>query len=904
MQGHPHSDWHTRAAEDSLAALDSGPDGLSADEAQRRLEQHGPNRLPQRKGDGPLKRFLLQFHNLLIYVLLASCGVTLILGEWLDSAVIFGVVLINAVVGFVQEGKAEQAMRAIQKMLTQESRVRRDGKVSVVDAEHLVPGDLVLLEAGDRVPADLRLLDTRNLRIEEAALTGESLPSDKGREPVGAAASLGDRSSMAYSGTLVSAGSGVGLVVATAGHTELGRISHLLGDVQRLQTPLLADMAHFARQLTLIIVVLSAATFAFGVLLRDYSAGDMLMAAVGLAVAAIPEGLPAVLTIILALGVQRMARHRAIIRRLPAVESLGAVTVICSDKTGTLTRNEMTVQRVFTREHSYEVGGVGYAPSGTIHCDDGRLCELETANDLLELSRAGLLANSASLHDLPDGWGIAGDPTEAALLTLAGKVGLHLPQESQRLPRVDAIPFSAERRSLASLHHDHAGHGLIYQFGAPERLLEICQRQWRAGSDEPLERRYWHQRLDEGARQGLRMIGLAIRPLEQARQQLDEDDLNEGFVLLGLVGMIDPPREEAIRAIAECVSAGIAVKMITGDHAATAAAIARRLGLEGGRALTGAELDDLSDAELDARLAATSVFARTSPTHKLRLVERLQAGGARVAMTGDGVNDAPALKRADIGIAMGIKGTEAAKEAAQMVLADDNFATLVEAVAEGRTVYDNLKKSILFILPTNGGQALVLLVAIALGLALPITPLQILWVNMITAVTLALTLAFEPSERGLMQQPPRDPKAPLLGGWLLWRVLCVSLLLTVTSLGLFLLTQQQGWTLEESRTLAVNVLVAGEIGYLFSCRRLREPAYFGVRHNPMVWAMVFLLLLLQLAFTYWAPLQQLFGTAALSLNAWGWCLLGAVGVCLAVELEKVFYRRRHPARGEREAATR
>jgi len=898
MQGHPHSDWHTRPAEDSLAALNSGPDGLSADEAERRLQEHGPNRLPERHGDGPLKRFLLQFHNLLIYVLLASCGVTLIIGEWLDSAVILGVVLINALVGFIQEGKAEQAMRAIQKMLTQESRVRRDGKVHVVDAEHLVPGDLVLLEPGDRVPADLRLLDTRDLRIEEAALTGESVPSDKRSAPVEASASLGDRSSMAYSGTLVSAGSGVGLVVATAGHTELGRISHLIGDVQRLQTPLLADMAHFARQLTLIIVALALVTFAFGVLLRGYSVEDMLMAAVGLAVAAIPEGLPAVLTIILALGVQRMARRRAIVRRLPAVESLGAVTVICSDKTGTLTRNEMTVQRVFTSEHSYEVEGVGYAPQGSIRCDDGRLCALDSADDLLELARAGLLANSASLHQREDGWGIAGDPTEAALLTLAGKLGLTPTQEFQRLPRVDAIPFSADRRSLASLHHDHAGHGLIYQFGAPERLLEICQSQWRAGSDEPLDRRYWHHCLDQGASQGLRMIGLAMRPLEQGRQQLEEDDLGEGFVLLGLVGMIDPPREESIRAIAECRHAGIAVKMITGDHAATAAAIAERLGLPGGRALTGAELDALGDAELDARLAETSVFARTSPSHKLRLVERLQAGGARVAMTGDGVNDAPALKRADIGIAMGIKGTEAAKEASQMVLADDNFATLVDAVAEGRTVYDNLVKSILFILPTSGGQALVLLAAIALGLALPITPLQILWVNMITAVTLALTLAFEPAERQLMEQPPRDPRAPLLSGWLLWRILCVSVLLTLGSLGLFLITQQQGWALEESRTLAVNVLVAGEIGYLFGCRRLREPADFGLRRNPMVWSMVLLLVVLQLAFTYWTALQALFDTAALSLNAWGWCLLGAVVVGGAVELEKALYRRRHPARSE------
>lgn len=901
MQTPPHSDWHAQAADSSLAALNSSQDGLASSEAERRLQEHGPNRLPQRQRTSALKRFLLQFHNVLIYVLLVSCGITLFLGEWLDSAVIFGVVLINAIVGFIQEGKAEQAMLAIQKMLTHESRVRRDDKVHVLPAEELVPGDVVLLEAGDRVPADLRLLATRELRIEEAALTGESLPSDKQVEPVQASASLGDRSSMAYSGTLVSAGSGEGLVVATAGHTELGRISHMLGDVKRLQTPLLTDIAHFAKQLTLIILILALATFGLGVLLRGYSAEDMLMAAVGLAVAAIPEGLPAVLTIILALGVQRMARHRAIIRHLPAVESLGAVTIICTDKTGTLTRNEMTVQRVFTADHSYEVEGVGYAPDGSIRCDDGRLCMLDEAQDLIELARAGLLANSATLRLLEDSWCISGDPTEAALLTLAGKLGLGRQQESRRLPRVDAIPFSSERRSLASLHHDHSGHGLIYQFGAPERLLEVCNRQWSEGRDEALDLRYWHQRLDEGARQGLRMIGLALRPLEEPQPMLNESDLNGDFVFLGLVGMIDPPREEAIRAIAESHKAGIAVKMITGDHAATAEAIAERLGLAGGKPLTGAEVDQLSDAELDARLAETSVFARTSPTHKLRLVERLQACGERVAMTGDGVNDAPALKRADIGIAMGIKGTEVAKEAAQMVLADDNFATLVHAVAEGRTVYDNLKKSILFILPTNGGQALVLLAAIALGLSLPITPLQILWVNMITAVTLALTLAFEPAERNIMRLPPRSPQAPLLSGWMLWRIAFVSILLTLASGGLFEFSQASGWTLEASRTLAVNVLVAGEIGYLFSCRRLSEPACFGIRRNPMVWGMVLLMLLLQLGFTYWVPLQRLFDTTGLDLVAWGWCLLTALGVCLLVELEKTLHRRRQARALRREA---
>lgn len=756
----PH--WHALAPAESLERLASQDTGLDSAEASRRLHQHGPNRLPQRAGKGALQRFALQFHNLLIYVLLAAGAGTALLGEWVDSAVILGVVLINATVGFIQEGKAEQAMRAIQNMLTLEARVRRDGQVLHIPAESLVPGDLVLLEAGDRVPADLRLLETRDLRIEEAALTGESVPSDKLIHAVQADASLGDRDSMAYSGTLVSAGSGTGVVVATGAHTELGRINHLLGSVESLQTPLLADMARFARQLTLLIIGLALVTFVFGILVRGYPGEDMLLAAVGLAVAAIPEGLPAVLTIILALGVRRMASRQAIIRRLPAVESLGAVTTICSDKTGTLTRNEMTVQQVFTAEHRYEVEGIGYAPQGSVHCDGGQLCDLDSANDLRELTRAGLLANSASLNLCAEQWCITGDPTEAALLTLAGKLALNPEQEAAHLPRVDAIPFSSERRCLASLHHDHSGHGLIYMIGAPERLLEVCNRQWAAGSASALDPELWHRRLAEGASQGLRMIGLAMRPLGRAQSQLDYSDLEGDFILLGLVGMIDPPREEAIRAIAECHSAGIGVKMITGDHAATAGAIAERLGLGGGAPLTGAEIDRLDDAALEACLAHTHVFARTDPSHKLRLVERLQATGQRIAMTGDGVNDAPALKRADIGIAMGIKGTEAAKEASQMVLADDNFATIAHAVEEGRTVYDNLKKSILFILPTNGGQALVLLVAIALGLTLPITPLQILWVNMVTAVTLALALAFEPAESDLMQRAPRDPRTPLL----------------------------------------------------------------------------------------------------------------------------------------------
>lgn len=885
------SDWHAQPAHQALAHFDTAIEGLSHADAEQRLNEVGPNRLPARTTQGPLKRLILQFHNLLIYVLLVAALVTLMLGEWLDSAVIFGVVVINAIVGFIQEGKAEQAMRAIQKMLTLDSKVRRSGQTTYAPVEHLVPGDLVVLEAGDRVPADLRLVECRDLRIEEAALTGESLPVDKQVDAVASDASLGDRRSMAYSGTLVSAGSGLGVVVATAGNTELGKISHMLGDVVGLQTPLLADMARFAKQLTIIILILALGTFAFGVLLRGYSSEEMLLAAVGLAVAAIPEGLPAVLTITLALGVQRMASRRAIVRRLPAVESLGAVTVICSDKTGTLTRNEMTVQQVFTAAHHYRIEGVGYAPEGDIHCDGVRVDADEATDDLVELARAGLLCNSASLLQTGGHWAITGDPTEAALLSLAGKLRLLRETEITHRPRIDGIPFSSEQRAMASLHRDLDGQGLIYMVGAPERLLEVCSHQWRDGAPEPIEQRHWHRVLVDGAGEGLRMLALALRPVGAPKDRLSSSDLEKDLVLLGLVGMIDPPREEAITAIGKCHAAGIQVKMITGDHAVTASAIASRLGLGSNPALTGADLDQLSDAELDRLLDETSVFARTTPAHKLRLVQRLQATGSRVAMTGDGVNDAPALKRADIGVAMGIKGTEVAKEASQMVLADDNFATIADAVEEGRTVYDNLKKSILFILPTNGGQALVLLAAIALGITLPIMPLQILWVNMITAVTLALALAFEPAEGDLMRRPPRDPAAALLSRQLLWRVLIVAVLMTVACLGAFLYAQSAGSSLELSRTLAVNVLVACEIGYLFSSSQLNAPARFCWRANPMIWSMVGVLAGLQLAFTHWGPLQQLFDTEAMSLGAWLACaLIGALLMAL-IELEKWVRRR-------------
>ncbi|MFA7300592.1 MAG: HAD-IC family P-type ATPase, partial [Sideroxydans sp.] len=737
--------WHQLAADEALSAQQVTAAGLSGEEAARRLAEHGPNLLTPPQKRGLLLRFLLQFHNVLIYVLLAAAVVTALLAHWVDTAVIVGVVVINAIIGFIQEGKAEQAMEAIRRMLSPEATVLRSGKRIAVAAETLVPGDVVLLQSGDKVPADLRLLKTKNLRIEEAALTGESTAVEKNPAAVGAQAMLGDRYCMAYSSTLVVYGQGAGVVVATADDTEIGRISAMLDEVQTLTTPLLRQMEVFGRWLTVAIMVLSVLTFLFGWLVHSFGLGDMFLAAVSMAVAAIPEGLPAVLTITLALGVQRMAGRNAIVRRLPAVESLGSVTTICSDKTGTLTRNEMTVQRVITAPQVFEVSGAGYAPHGGFAIGS-REITIADRPETVDLLRAGLLCNDAALSESGDLWQIAGDPTEGALIPLALKAGLDPQFEQGELPRTDHIPFESEHRFMATLHHDHAGHAFIFVKGAVEQVLAMCNRQRAIGEDEALDLPYWHaQMADTGAR-GHRVLGLAMKALDNGQRELSFADMEGGFTLLGMVGISDPPREEAIAAVRDCRAAGIRVKMITGDHADTARAIAAQLGIGNGRVLTSGELDAMDDETLRQTVREVDVFARASPEHKLRLVTALQANGEIVAMTGDGVNDAPALKRADIGVAMGMKGTEVAKEAAEMVLADDNFATIAHAVEEGRTIYDNIKKAIVFIMPTNGGEAGIVLIAILFGMALPLTPVQILWVNMVTAVTLALALSFEKAE--------------------------------------------------------------------------------------------------------------------------------------------------------------
>ncbi|MDP4028989.1 MAG: cation-transporting P-type ATPase [Gallionella sp.] len=884
--------WHQLPADDALAAQQTSTAGLSAEEAARRLAEHGPNLLTPPSKRGPLMRFLLQFHNVLIYVLLAAAAVTALLAHWVDTAVIVGVVVINSIIGFIQEGKAEQAMEAIRRMLSPEATVLRGGKRVVVEAETLVPGDIVLLQSGDKVPADLRLLHMKNLRIEEAALTGESTAVEKNTAAVDAQAVLGDRYCMAYSSTLVVYGQGAGVVVATADDTEIGRISAMLQEVQTLTTPLLRQMETFGRWLTVAIMALAALTFLFGWLVHGFGIGDMFLAAVSMAVAAIPEGLPAVMTITLALGVQRMAKRNAIVRRLPAVESLGSVTTICTDKTGTLTKNEMTVQRVIISSQVFEVSGSGYAPHGGFSIGEQEV-SLAEHQDVLDLLRVGLLCNDARLNESEGRWHIGGDPTEGALIPLALKAGMDAEFEHDELPRTDHIPFESEHRFMATLHHDHAGHAFIFVKGAVEQVLAMCNRQRDAGEDVTLDLPYWHTQMAETGALGQRVLALAMKAVDHGQHELNFADMEGGYTLLGMVGISDPPREEAIAAVRDCRAAGIRVKMITGDHADTASAIAIQLGIGNGHVLAGGELDALDDEALRQAVREVDVFARASPEHKLRLVTALQANGEIVAMTGDGVNDAPALKRADIGVAMGMKGTEVAKEAAEMVLADDNFATIAHAVEEGRTIYDNIKKAIVFIMPTNGGEAGIVLIAILFGMALPLTPVQILWVNMVTAVTLALALSFEKAEPDLMRRAPRAAAEPLLSGFMIWRISFVSVLLALGVVALFLWVLARGDSLDTARTVAVNALVVGEIAYLFNCRYLLAPVrgWQDFTGNPYVLLSIGVLVVIQALFTYVPFMQKMFGVVALDAAAWGLILGFGVLLFIAVELEKLAIRR-------------
>jgi len=894
--------WFQLDVEHVLQQLDVSPtQGLSSEEVRRRQSKYGLNAIPKKKQKTPLELFLQQFTQPLVVILLIATVITALLQEWVDSSVIFGVVFVNAVIGFIQESKALKAIEALAKSVASEATVIRDGEKRRIPSVELTIGDVVLLQSGDKVPADLRLVQVRELQVDESSLTGESVPVIKQTDALDADTVLGDRSNMAYSSTLVTYGTGVGVVVAIGRNTEIGKINEMIAEADVLETPLTQSIARFSKVLLYVILSLAALTFVVG-LVRGERWVDMFMAAVALAVAAIPEGLPAAVTITLAIGVARMAKRNAIIRKLPAVETLGSASVICSDKTGTLTQNQMTVQKIYAGSKLYSVTGVGYEPSGQFM--HGEQAVSATENQALkETLICGLLCNDSNLIFVDGQWKIEGDPTEGALIVSAQKAGFTRKTLLSHLPRVDTIPFESAYQYMATLHaRQEMNDTVVYVKGSVERLLERAQSALSdTGELATLDAKRILQQADTLASQGLRVLAFAYKIFDRSKTTLSHADISDGLIFLGLQAMIDPPRPEAIEAVAACQSAGIRVKMITGDHELTALAIAQRLGIASPQAtmdsvINGKTLTTLPEEQLPEVVEKTSVFARVAPGDKLRLVKALQKKGYIVAMTGDGVNDAPSLKQANIGIAMGIAGTDVAKEAADMILTDDNFATIEAAVEEGRNVYDNLVKFITWTLPTNFGEGLVILASVVAGLTLPILPVQLLWINMTTAILLGLMLAFEPKEPGIMNRPPREPNEPILTTSLVVRIIIVGTLLCVGALLFFELALQNGRTDAEARTIAVNIFVLGELFYLFNCRSLRYSMFkIGLFSNPLIWLGVSGMLALQVLYTYLPFMNVAFQSAPLTLADWGISCVPGLIIYAVIGLLKYWRYGRHAA---------
>lgn len=870
-----------------LASLDASQDGLASDQAQARLDRDGPNSLPSPQRPSLISRILVQFDNVLIYILLVAAVVKALMGDWVDFSVILAVAVVNAAVGFVQEGQAARALEGIRNMLSTIAHVRRDGAWNEVDAAQLVVGDIVRVYAGDRVPADLRILESTNLQVDEAALTGESVPAQKDVAAVGSDAGVGDRASMLYSSTIVATGTGTGVVTATGRNTEIGRIQQLVADADPLDTPLSRQLAKFGKYLSIAILGTAALMLLIGRVLHDFALPELLSAAIGFAVAAVPEGLPALVTVTLALGVQQMARRRAITRKLTSVETLGSVTTICSDKTGTLTTNEMLARTVVTAEATYAVEGHGYMPEGQVLLD-GKPVTLAERSDLKQLMLAASACLDATVVQRDGQWHIIGEPTEGAVAVLAAKTGA----DQVSFERRSELPFDSATKYLATLDHSAEYGTFVRATGAPDRLLSRSTHELAPdGSIVPIDRAKWEKAIEDLAAQGLRTLATVERRVDSDTESLTHADVH-GMVFLGVFGIVDPPRPEAIDAIAICHRAGIKVKMITGDHVGTATAIARELGIAPAKgevkSLTGAELEEMSQEDLRQRVKGIDVFARTSPEHKIRIVRALQSHGEVVAMTGDGVNDAPALTRADVGVAMGIKGTEATKEAADIVLTDDNFASIENAVEEGRRIYDNIRKSVIFLLPTNGAQSLVILVAIVLGFALPLTPVQILWVNLITSVTLSLALAYEKAEPGLMERKPRGNGGAVLSRRSFVHVIVASLLIGGATLAVYFLQLRSGTSEGIAQTSAITMLVLGQLAYLFNCRFLTRSSltlkvFTG---NKAIWISIGALMALQLLFTYAPFMQAWFNSTSIGLGEWALAIVFALGIFLAVEAMK------------------
>jgi calcium-translocating P-type ATPase len=870
--------WYSLDKDQCIHKLNSKESGLTALEAESRIKTYGYNQLDLKDSNSAIKRWLEQFNNFLIYILLLAAIITFHLDHWLDSGVILSVVFLNALIGFMQESKAVKAIEALKKMLSLKAYVIRDGQQSKIDAKFLVPGDIVTLRAGDKVPADIRLLSSKNLQLDEAILTGESMPQEKSAQFVASDdCVLSERKNMLYSGTFVNYGSATGITVETGKNTEIGRISSLLKNNKPFTTPLLKQLETFGRWLAAAILFISSLLFVFGVFIRNYPIDEMFMAAVAMAVSIIPEGLPAIITITLAIGVTRMAKRNAITRRLASVETLSCVSVICTDKTGTLTRNELTVNQIRLKNETLSVTGSGY--------NDGGLIENAQSSDELELFlNAAVLCNEAQLYKKEATWSLAGNPMDGALLAMSLKGGVNQNNTLSDYPRLDLIPFDSSYKYMASLHHYDNQYNILFIKGAPEILLN-----YQIDDDNSM----WQKSIDELASKGMRVLALAVSKVPSSQTSVEHEDIELGIKILGLVGINDPPRNHVLESIAECKNAGITVKMITGDHLLTAKAIGESIGIDATHCLTGSDIDALNDQQLGEMVDKVNVFARTVPEHKVRLINALEAKNKIVAMTGDGVNDAPALQKADIGIAMGIKGTDVAKEASEMVLADDNFSSIKHAVVEGRNVYNNLKKALLFILPNDGAEGLSIFFAILFGLTLPITPLQILWVNLVTAVTLALALAFETPENDLMLNMPRKPNEPLLSKLLVWRIVFVSLLFVSAMFSLFLYGTHNNMDIQIIRTMVVNVLVILEAVYLINCRHITASVLNkdGILGSMPVLIAIFLVILLQIAFTYLPFMQYFFKTKGLMLSQWGMITIISMAIFFIIEVEKMVLRR-------------
>ncbi|UZW14765.1 cation-transporting P-type ATPase [Clostridium pasteurianum] len=887
--GLANKNWHSMTSDEVIGCLETNDlKGITEKEAQNRIEEFGKNLLPEGKKESPFIKFLKQFNDVLIFVLLGCAVIAAALRHFVDTGVIIGVVVINGVIGFLQENKAERALEGIKNMLSLRAHVMRDGKRIEIDSADLVVGDIVILNPGDKIPADMRLIKTVNLKVEESALTGESTAVEKSVDVIDENSVLGDRTNMVFSGTAVSAGTGLGVVIATGKDTEIGKINKMLCDVKKITTPLIRQTSKFGKTISVSIVIIAIVVYFFGAFFRDYGTSELLLSVIGLAVAAIPEGLPAILSIILAIGVENMAKRKSIIRNLPSVETLGSVSAICSDKTGTLTKNEMTVKAVVTSDGYYEVSGSGYSPKGEITENNK---EINIGNDITLKDTLLCFKSCNDSHlgkDNKGEWIINGDPTEGALLTLAEKSN----EKLENLSREATIPFDSEYKYMATLVKDN-GKNIVYIKGAPDRLFDIAEKEASKNGEKGFNREYWEKQMKKFASTGKRVIGAAYKKVSKDVTSIDHDDLNGEIIFLGLAGIIDPPREEAIEAIEKCSEAGITVKMITGDHVDTAKAIGKQMGIKNAdMALEGKEIEAMTDNELKEAAVKYNIFGRTSPKHKLRLVEAIQSHGQICAMTGDGVNDAPALKRADVGIAMGIKGTEVTKDASEVVLVDDNFRTIVNAVEEGRRVYDNLKKTILFILPTNGAQAFLIIASILFGTLIPLTPVQVLWLNMVISITVSMALAFEKMEKGAMKRPPRNSKAPLLDRYFVWRIVFVSILIGGVTLLINVNLINRGYELMQVRTVTLHIIVISQMFHLFNSRNIRNFAFNkDFFSNKAAFIVSGVLILLQLLITYVPFMNKIFGTVPIKPYQWILPVLIGIGIFIIVEIEKFIMRR-------------